>query len=166
MKNGAEGVIVDDIEDEQIVAEKATNGNKNHLRAWWQPIIDQLKLDDPEQEPAFWLATNNLVLNTPFPGIQIKAYAMTNGSRIGLFLSGPRRDNVLMLKKYLKRERAALLAELPKGTEIDTGDCSVYIYVDGPDSDHEKRAWIMKTMNAFVNVLRPRLKKWYTESRA
>jgi hypothetical protein len=84
---------------------------------------------------------------------------------MGIFLSGPRRDKVLMLRKYLKRERAALLAELPKGTEIETGDCSVYIYEDGPKSDDERRAWIMEPMKAFVNVLRPRLKKWYSEAR-
>jgi hypothetical protein len=32
-----------------------------------------MKLEDPEREPRFWLVTNNVVLNTPFPGIQIKA---------------------------------------------------------------------------------------------
>ena len=38
------------------------SANKEHLRAWWQPVLDQMRLDDPEQEPPFWLATNNVVL--------------------------------------------------------------------------------------------------------
>ena len=57
------------------------------------------------------------------------------------------------------------MAELPKGTEIETDDCNVYIYDDSPKSDDERRAWIMKAIKAFVDVLRPRLKKWYSEAR-
>src|SRR4029077_7285422 len=132
----------------KIAGEKA-GGNKKHLRAWWQPVLDNMKLDDPEQEPPFWLATNNVVLNTPFPGIQLKAFAMTNSTRIGVFLSGPRRENVMMLQKYLKRERSSLLNDLPAGTEIRSGDCSIWIDEFGLESDDEKRAWIMKTMNMF-----------------
>ena len=84
---------------------------------------------------------------------------------MGLFVSGPRSDNVLMLQKFLKRERASLLTELPKGTEVKSGDGHIAISEDGIDSDDDRRTWIMKTMNTFVNVLRPRLKKWYSETR-
>jgi hypothetical protein len=163
---GADVVIEDDVHAEPKIAGEKAGGNKNHLRAWWQPVLDNMKLDDPEQEPPFWLATNNVVLNTPFPGIQLKAFAMTNSTRIGVFLSGPRRENVMMLQKYLKRERSSLLNDLPAGTEIRSGDCSIWIDEFGLESDDEKRAWIMKTMNTFANVLRPRLRKWYAETRA
>jgi len=163
MNGGAEAIAVDEAEDESAVVRGKAIGNKDHLRAWWQPIINQLKLDDPEQEPPFWLATNNLVLSTPFPGIQIKAYASQSRPNMGLFVSGPRSENVLMLQKFLKRDRASLLAELPKGTEIRPGDGSIATYEDSIETDDDRRAWIMKTMNTFVNVLRPRLKKWYNE---
>jgi hypothetical protein len=69
------------------------HGRALFRRAWWQPIL-KMAFDDPEQEPPFWLATNNAVLSTPFPGIQIKAFAEVGRSRIGVFLSGPRRANV------------------------------------------------------------------------
>jgi hypothetical protein len=73
MKNGADPFIVESADDKPEIANgKAVGANKGHLRAWWQPVLDQMKLDDPEQEPPFWLTTNNVVLNTPFPGIQIK----------------------------------------------------------------------------------------------
>jgi hypothetical protein len=39
-----------------------------------------------------------------------------------------------------------------------------YIYEADLESDDEKRAWIMETMNTFANVLRPRLRKWYEET--
>ena len=166
-KGGTDGLIIEDAGDEpEIAREKAVSTDKEHLRAWWQPVLDGMKLDDPEQEPPFWLATNNVVLNTPFPGIQIKALAIVGSSQIGVFVSGPRAANVLMIQKYLKRERRVLLNELPKGSEIKIGDkWPIQIYEDDIESDDEKRAWIMKTMNTFANVLRPRLKKWYDEMR-
>lgn len=161
VKGGTESVIVEDVaDDSEIAGEKTPSSGKEHLRIWWQPVL-KMKFDDPEQEAPFWVATNNVVLNTPFPGIQIKAFALVNGSRIGVFLSGPRRANILMIQKYLKRERMSLLNELPTGTEITTSDCSIGVELA---SDDEKRAWIMKTLNAFANVLRPRLKRWYQEA--
>jgi hypothetical protein len=107
----------------------------------------------------------NVVLNTPFPGIQIKALAIRNSSQIGVFLSRPRTANLLMIQKYLKRDRTALSNELPKGTEIKTGNkWPIQIYECDIESDDEKRAWIMKTMNTFANVLRPRLRSWYADT--
>jgi hypothetical protein len=32
-----------------------------------------------------------------------------------------------------------------------------------PMSDVDRRAWLVKTLNAFANTLRPRLRKWYEE---
>ena len=166
-KGGTDALIIEDVGAEpEIAGEKAVSTNKEHLRAWWQPVLDQMKLDDPEQEPPFWLATNNVILNTPFPGIQIKALAIVNSSQIGVFVSGPRAANVMMIQKYLKRERRALLNELPEGSEIKIGDkWPIKIHEFDIESDDEKRAWIMRTMNTFANVLRPRLKKWYKETR-
>ena len=165
MKGEAGPVIVEDVGDEpELARQEAQNGGKEHLRAWWQPVL-KMKFDDPEQEAPFWVATNNVVLNTPFPGIQFKAFAMVDRSWIGVFVSGPRRGNVMMIQKYLKRERRSLLDELPDGTEITTRDCSISISTSDLESDHERRAWIIKTTNAFANVLRPRLRKWYEDAR-
>jgi hypothetical protein len=80
-------------------------------------------------------------------------------------VSGPKRANVMMIQKYLKRERTSLLNGLPKGTEITVEDCSIMIDEFDLKSDDEKRVWIRKTMNAFANVLHPRLRKWYEEKR-
>jgi hypothetical protein len=124
-----------------------------------------MRLEDPQQEPPFWAGTNNAVLNTPFSGIQIKALAIVGTSEPGVFLSGTRRSNVLTIQKDLKQERLSLLKELPKGTEIRIGHhFRIMLYRDGFRSDRQKQEWIVKTMNRFVNVLRPRLRKWYEES--
>ena len=140
-------------------------GSKKHLKAWWQPIVE-MKFDDPEQEAPFWTgSSNNVALNTPFPGIQIKALAIV-GPQVGVFVSGTRRANLMLIQKYLKRERKPLLSALPAGTEItDDGSWPIKIYEFNVKSDNKRRAWIMRTLNEFGNVLRPRLRRWYEESR-
>jgi hypothetical protein len=162
--DGATNLVVEDVPEEpEIRGRRGSTSNKEHLRSWWEPVL-RMKFDDPEQEPPFWTTTNNVVLNTPFPGIQIKAFALVNSSRIGVFVSGPRRENVLMLQKYLKRHSASLKEQLPSGAEIRPGDCLISMGTDGCESDEQKRTWIMKTLNEFANVLRPPLRKWYAEA--
>jgi len=135
--------------------------SKEHLKEWWEPIL-QMRLEDPQQEPPFWVGTNNVVPNTPFPGLKIKALAIVGTPDAGVFLSGTRRANVFAIQKDLKRERSSLLKELPKGTEIRTGHhWPIMLYRDDLESDREKQEWIIKTLNQFVNVLRPSLRKWY-----
>jgi hypothetical protein len=163
LDGGTRPVVIENAEESAATGERRSSGNKEHLRAWWHSILS-MKFDDPEQEPPFWTATNNVVLNTPFPGIQIKAFASVNSSHIGVFVSGPRRENVLMIQKFLKRERPSLKAQLPNGTKLRVGDWPIMIDTSDCESDPEKRAWITKTLNEFVNVLRPRLRKWYAEA--
>jgi hypothetical protein len=57
--------------------------------------------DDPEQESPFWVGTNNLVLKTPFPGIQIKAASLVNRNYMQAFLSGTRRENLEAIQKFI-----------------------------------------------------------------
>jgi hypothetical protein len=164
LDGGTRPVVIENVAEEPVaMGKRRSSGNKDHLKTWWHSILS-MKFDDPEQEPPFWTATNNVVLNTPFPGIQIKAFAIVNSSRIGVFVSGPRRENVLMIQKFLKRERSSLKAQLPNGTKLRVGDGPITIETSDCESDREKRAWITKTLNEFVNVLRPRLRKWYAEA--
>jgi hypothetical protein len=166
IKGGMDSAVIEDVDaDTEMSASNGEKGrSKDHLRAWWQPVL-KMKFDDPEQEAPYWVGSNNAVLNTPFPGIQIKALAIVNSSQIGVFLSGSRAANVMMIQKYLKQDRRSLLEELPKGTEIRIGDSWPIVTMKFEiESDNEKRAWIMKTMNTFANVLRPRLRKWYQDS--
>jgi hypothetical protein len=162
MRGGADSVIFEDMDDDE--PDRSTNKvqarNKEHLRAWWQPVLN-MKFDDPEQEPPFWVATNNAVLSTPFPGIRIKALAIVGGSQVGVFVSGRRTEAI---RPFLKRERRDLLDKLPKGTEFKVGDKWPITLYDNRESDDDKRAWIKERLNDFANVLRPRLRKWYEEA--
>ena len=167
MREGEHSIVVDDEEDRRENLKRQTrSGNKDHLKEWWQPVL-RMKFDDPEQEPPFWSgSSNNAVLNTPLPGVQIKAYAVVNGSQIGVFLSGPRWADLAMIQKFVRRERRALIDELPDGTEIRSGtDPRIAVSEFELSSDAEKYNWLKKTLNTFVNAMRPRLRKWYEETR-
>lgn len=90
---------------------------------------------------------------------------MTNKSAIGLFLTGTRRENVDQIQEYLKRDQAELLRELPDGTLIRVGHAwPILIETTDIESDDERRDWIIKRLNQFASVLRPRLKAWYAET--
>ena len=36
-----------------------------------------------------------------------------------------------------------------------------YLHNDGDSTDDQKREWLIKNLNTYVNILRPRLKKWH-----
>lgn len=150
-----------DIEHEEA---PVSGSKRDRWKPWWQPVLD-MKFDDIEQEAPFWVGTNNVVLNTPFPGIKIKAYAVANKSPIGVFVAGARQDNVNNIQEYIKRDRKKLIEQLPHGTLVSTTTNSWPILIETTDFqlDDERRDWIAKRLNEFVNVLRPWLKKCYTE---
>jgi hypothetical protein len=53
----------------------------------------------------------------------------------------------------------------PRGTEIRPGHrLPIALYEDRFKSDQQRRDWIIKTINKFVNVLRPRLSRWHDEA--
>jgi hypothetical protein len=59
-----------------------------------------------------------------------------------------------------------LLKELPRGTEIRVGHhWPIMFHKDRFKSEQERREWIIKTINEFVNVLGPRLRRWHDETR-
>jgi len=124
-----------------------------------------MKFDDPDQEPPFWTGTNNLVLNTPFPGIRIKAAALRDRDYIEVFVSPTRKENRKAISEFVKRDRRHLENNLPAGTIVDPRQAwLIACRNQDPLSDDDKRDWLARTLNTFVNVLRPHLRKWYKET--
>lgn len=160
--NSVDGVASPVIEEADDEFDSQNRSSKLHLRAWWEPVLN-MKFDDPEQDAPRWAATNNVVLNTPFPGLYIKAFALTQKGqgRVGVFLSGHRTDEI---QDMLKRDRTLLLKDLPPGTELRIGETWPIVLETNIEGDDARRAWIMKALNRFVNALRPRLRRWYEEA--
>jgi hypothetical protein len=137
---------------------------RQHLREWWAPVLGT-SFDDPEQEPPYWSGTNNVVLRTPYQGILIKAFALVDSPAIEVFVAGSRRDNVRAIEDHIRAEQQALARELPAGTVIaPEDDWPIRTRETSLQGDVERRAWIGRTLNAYVNALRPRLRAWYAVS--
>jgi hypothetical protein len=153
--------------DEQEQIERDTSDAREYHDHFWKPLL-RMKFDDPEQDtPIYIPATYNLSLRTPYPGIRIKAYAQYKGDQIGVFLSETRAGNLDTIIPFIKRNRRYLAEHLPPGTEIDPRNYSpIFISTKGNLSDDQRRTWLAKNLNSFVNVLRPSLRKWYEETRA
>ena len=121
--------------------------------------------DDPEQEPPYWVGTNNVVLRTPYPGIFLKAFALVDSPTVEVFVAGSRRENVRAIENHLRADEQALMRELPGGTEIvPDQDWPIRTRETGIEDDDERRAWISAVLNTYANALRPRLREWYAAS--
>jgi hypothetical protein len=72
------------------------------------------------------------------------------------------------MKLFVKRDKRHLKDNLSLGTIVDPEQSQhwwpIVCINENPLSDDDKRAWLARTLNTFVNVLRPRLRKWYEET--
>lgn len=131
-------------------------------RRWWQPVLET-KFDDPDQEPAKLFWPNNVRASLPWPGTWLLGYHLASG-KVGVCTAGQSGADREMLAA-LTPELPAIAAELPATTRQDKDvggkvtrlDCERRIS-DFPD-EGAVREWISQTLNAFVNALRPRLKR-------
>jgi hypothetical protein len=165
VRGGTEPIFHEETSDiPDIKGTDSKSGDKERLRAWWQPVI-KMKFDDPEQEPPKWLVTNNIALSTPYPGIQIKAWSLVDRSSMGVYLTGTT-AKLDVIEVMLRRDKKYLLDNFPKGTVVDP-KISWPIICKNEVSlpDDARYTWLTKTLNEFANVLRPRLRKWYEEMR-
>ncbi len=130
-------------------------------RRWWQPVLDMV-FDDPDQDPPKLRFPNNVRVQLPWPGTWITAYR--NAPVYGVFLSGhagPLEDAWQRLAPDIEE----IMAESPEGTRaygVRDGN-SDYLFTRRPcatfANDDEAREWLKQTLNAYVNALRPRLKR-------
>jgi hypothetical protein len=165
IKGAIDSVAVDDAigEVSDGANELTSSKDKKHLKEWWRPVIE-MKFDDPEQDAPKWLGTNNVSLATPYPGIQIKAYATVDGKQMGVYVTGsaPKLGEV---EKLIRREKKYLQEHLPIGTiiEADAG-WPIVLRSDTALSDANRHAWLKEHLNEFTNVLRPLFRKWYDQT--
>jgi hypothetical protein len=155
---GADAKFEEQIDDEE---DDGKGSGKDHLKKWWQPLLN-MKFDDPEQEAPFWVGTNNLVLKTPFPGVRIKAASSTTQDNVVVFVSG---RNVDAIRPFVRRDRRYLLDNLPKDSIVHHQDDWPVLCANRSSlSNADKYVWLKATLNSFVNALRPRLRGWYAEA--
>lgn len=154
--------IVDDAETEPAIDSPYAARNAQ-MREWWQPL-DGLNFDDPEQPAANYTYPNTLYTPLPRRGTWISAYRLKKGvgRECGVFLSG-RGEALHPLVDSLIND--GVLDDLPSGT---TRGKSVGLVISRPETDfattQQEHEWLAKTMNTFVNAIRPRIKKFDREN--
>ena len=160
-QGAAAAVTLTDIDEAADGPRNGIGEGKGHLKEWWSSILN-MKFDDPNQSPPQWTGTNNVVLRSPHPGIQIKAWATIDGGSMGVYVRGTTEQNQLILADFVKRHRRQLKRELPSDTQIDSsGDWPIVLSSDQAIPDRDRQAWLRRNLNGFVNVLRPLLASFY-----
>ncbi len=143
------------VEVKKDVGGGRTGRGRKEFEPWWGPVLN-MKFDDPEQPTPYWAAPNNIVLETPCLGVVIKA------CKDGIFLSKGKKGTWEEVDRFIASEGKELKRELPVRVLAGTKDDD-YLYLwnkDDTGSDEQKYDWLKKNLNAYVNVLWPRLKKW------
>jgi hypothetical protein len=80
----------------------------------------------------------------------------------GVALSGYE-DDLDELWRLMRRERKEIQSELPNGSQVESGRFGIRLTRLNTEfrDDDEKRSWMKATLNTFVNVLRPRMKRLF-----
>ncbi|MGD9966391.1 MAG: hypothetical protein AB7T59_07715 [Hyphomonadaceae bacterium] len=158
-----EPVELADSEGDEAASGAPQTPRDPQIRAWWTPVLE-MRFDDPDQPRPVYV--NNYVRAAlPWPGLSVSAYRTVKNDETAVYVGGPLRARKEFLEA-LAPEMEALREELP-GVDIRReaqGDSWAHqIFMarnasDFPDADAH-RAWIIATMNAFANALRPRAKQ-------
>jgi hypothetical protein len=152
-------VLAEKPEADPVISETA---KKIHAEAaaWWAPIVDA-KLDDPEQPEFRYHWPHNVRGALPWPGTWVLAYRTSSGGSglsLGVCLSGREVARAELLRA-LQPQSAEILSQLPEGAEFDGGQLVVQRRWDAFKDDDQRRKWLLQTINAFVNALRPRIRE-------
>ncbi len=121
-----------------------------------------MRFDDPDQDRPKLHFPNNVRAPLPWPSAWITAFNAVD--RCGVFLSG-REAALAELSERIEADLDEIGGELPHGTvarRSDDGraiDVSVVLPNSSFSDDDQKREWLKESLNAYVNVLRPRIKR-------
>ena len=163
-------IEVEGEEESEAPSSSEESPRQAQYRRWWQPVLDA-KLDDPDQTPPTLFWPNNVRLRLPWPQTWILAYATDGGRRNLAVCTAGRAEAYQGLIDALEPEREEILAQLPTGStyhEFDGGNGYTFrCTVPGTQfaDDDARRLWLATTINAFVNVLRPRIKRLMEDRR-
>lgn len=166
-----EGLILSSNIEDSIYGQKKKNKSNSKSDAFysifWEELIKELNFDDPSQVmPNHTNSTNLYVYPGQTKKAWISAYFMQSGNRVGVYFKTQNDSVGNQIIEFLNEYKDEIISEL--GDNLITG----YKNIDGmgvrlPCKDvksekHRERikAFFKQWLNEFVNVLRPKLKKY------
>lgn len=146
---------------------KAQNKEKQFYSEFWREFISELDLDDPGQPTPEPAKAQNLYLYLPTKQAWISAYFMKSSKRIGVYFRCGNTQLGRDIAQTLDEDHDAILSELDGNIlwnmAEEGGGAGVRLPCDNvfdPKNRKQIKKFFATWINRFVNVFRPRLKKF------
>ncbi len=168
-----DGYILEEEEDPASVATidpERTELGERSKRFWTEFIKDYLKLDDPEQPKPKPARLGYISLSLPAPTSWLTVYRVRRSGKVGIFLSCWRdTPGAYAVQAIVDEWKAggAVRDELGKtvrpykvaGGRLDSIINSLQVgSLEQPEARNKAFSWLAERVNAFVRVLRPRMR--------
>jgi hypothetical protein len=137
------------------------------MRSFWSDLLSGLKLDDENQPLATPIAGWNVYFRLPTKEMWLSCYFSQRTSNIGVFLSTKKSPLAMEIAERLTADRKTIDEDFVKAdVRVRWRDSDQLEFISafqnfvplrGPETRDAELAWFSKTINAFVNVLRPRI---------
>ena len=144
---------------------------RNYYIKFWQELIQELVFDDPGQPiPKPGTSTNLYVYPAISKKVWISAYFMKSKNRVGVYFRAQNDTEGNEILGYLRKSSEEMKSEFGEDVNWEfnsNGDASVRLYcedVHAEESREEIKEFFKHWLNEFVNVFRPRLKRFEQES--
>jgi hypothetical protein len=160
-------VIQESDEEEETEPDRTANDWQTWVNGFWTELLSTLRLDDADQRLANPTLKSNIFFDLPMKGLWLTAYFSQKDRQVGVFLGMDRTSALAMeIGSHLEDDQDTLRNQF--------GDLPVECYRDGqgkftivarrnfeslrdPAVREQQLEWFRRTINAFVNVLRPRV---------
>jgi hypothetical protein len=160
--SGRERAAEDQPGEKTVGPERAASNER--MRQFWTRFIETARFDHPEQtKPSH--GGPNWVKVALTDGYRLSAYRQSNQETMGVYmpLSLDKDPGLIAVFEAdldgMRQESSLDLQIVPRDGDPSGRDLSVYTSYKGL-SDDEQLAWLIKTTNSMVTLLRPKLSAW------
>jgi hypothetical protein len=160
-------IIQDRAEEEQTEADRPVKEWQTWVNQFWSELLSTLRLDDADQRLANPTLKSNISFDLPMKGMWLSAYSSQKDRQIGVFLGMDRTSAIAMeIGTRLEQDEEEIKTQF-EGLPIECyrdeqGKFTIiarrsFEDLRNPALREQQLDWFRTTINAFVNVLRPRI---------
>lgn len=160
-------VTADEDEEAADVADPDRAARAENCRRFWGEFLEILHLDDPEQSVPGPARQGYLAFMLPAPNGSnwLTVYRVQRNNEVGVFLSSSRNGAGEYAARAIADDWKSVKAELGGNPELKEHDgrprivaSSNFGSLEDPEIRKQAFVWLAERTNAFVNVLRPRVR--------